>query len=736
MNQPETTFARPVEFAVALQEALRRLCADRAPPLPGWVAAPQSSRDARRLARWVRRAGDLAMVDAGPWLDPALGSSAQLLMVCTGEGWHLVDCREGTVALWSGAGDGVVHLSTLDPTTITSILSLRPAQDVTPRVATGIERQPGLLPFLREYKSRLVELVIAGVVINLVALMFPLFSMLVYDKVVGNGVTETLWALAIGLGLFVSLELVLKTMRTHTVETVACRMDARTERQLLENLLSRRGPMPPVGVMLARYRDLVSSREFLSSNWLLAMVDTPYVLMFLGVIAFVGGPIVLVPAIVGAVMVLVHWLVHKPSTRYAEIATQAQTRKITVLSEVLGAGEVVRSTHLRYALGRRFGQLAELGSLAQARGRYWAHLAHHVTATAVTLSAVGVLVVGVYRIESRDLTVGGLVAVSMLSARAVMALAGLTTMASRWTELKRAAAKIAELFDDGEADAGRPQVDPSSAQWQSRTHSLALRSVSFAHDPKRPLIDGLNLDVAPGQFVVLLGKPGAGKSTVLKLLAGQLKASTGDVMFDGHSLIDWPAEVRARRIGIKPQDAILFEGTLAENIIAGAESQVTQDSFNEALAVSGLDQWIASGELSLSQRLLPGGVNLSGGQRQVIALARALVTGSQVLLLDEPTVGLDQATEQGIVARLRAWAQGRTLIVATHSMAMVNVADRLVVLDGGKVVADGPREKVLVQPPAPQPRAAAPRPPQPAQPQPQQPVAGQPLPARQPVAPA
>jgi ATP-binding cassette subfamily B protein/ATP-binding cassette subfamily C protein LapB len=708
---PASDAVRPVSLATVLQVALRRLAPEKAAPLPMWAVEPGGSTSSgssssmsgsggerfdRKLAAWLRRAADLSLAAAGTSLDAALGTSAHVLLVEVESGWLLVDCRQGAAALWAGEGDAVAHLSTLEPSRIRRILSLRPAQDVSPRTATARASQPRFLPFLREYRGRLLELALAGVMINAVTVLMPLFAMLVYDKIVGNQITETLWALAIGLSLAVLLELVLKVVRTHTVETVACRMDARSERLLLAKLFEQRGAMPPVGAMLARYRDLVSAREFLSSSWLLALADVPFVLLFIVVIGLIAGPIVWVPIVASVLMVAAHWALHAPSHKYGEIATQAQTRKVGVLAEALGAGEVVRATYLRHAISRRFGQLAEESALAQARGRYWTHLGHHVTHTAVTLCGIGVLVVGVYRIEALQLSVGGLIAASMLSARAVAMLASLTLMAARYTELRRAARHLDALVADvGES---KPSIDAAAAQFGAMGNRLSLRNVGFEHDTSRPLIENLTLDVAPGEFVVLLGKPGAGKSTVLKLIAGLLRPSRGDAMLDGHSIADWPTELRARRIGIKPQEAVLFEGSLAENILAGAEAHVTAERFAEALHVSGLDQWIAKGELSLSQKIMPGGANLSGGQRQVIALARSLVASPPVLLLDEPTVGLDQATEAGIVSRLRAWSKGRTLVVATHSMSLVNAADRLVVIEGGKVVADGPRDRVLVQP--------------------------------------
>lgn len=723
--------AVPVAFPALIQETVRRLCPEATQPMPPWLAFPRNRQEGRRLTAWMRETHDLALARVAGTLDDAVGSSAQLLLLETAQGWHLLDCREGAAALWDGKAGGLTHASQIDRRSVTRILSVRPAQDVSPRNATRPERQPGMLPFLREYRGRLLELAAAGVVINAVAMSLPIFTSLVYDKVVGNGVTETLWALAIGMVLFVALDLLLKAVRTHTVETVACRMDARAEQRLMQSLLDQHGPMPPLSLMLARYRDLVSAREFLSSNWLMTLADAPFVAVYLVVVAMVGGPVALVPLGVGAAMMLWQWLLHKPAHRYVDVTSRAMQRKVSVLAEVLAAGEVARVTHLRYALGRRFARLAEMSSLSQARGRFWSQLGHHIASTAVTVNAVGILVVGVYRIEARELTVGGLVACSMLGSRALSMLAGLTLMSARWSELRIASAKLQALLGEstgatasgaaaagatGTDDAGpialpAPDVDaPGSegpiapaiaAPWQAADESLSLREVRYEHDSRRPLIDNLSLDVPKGQFVVVLGKPGAGKSTLLKLFGGVVRPMRGDVTLGGHSIADLPPQVRACRIAIKPQDAILFEGTLAENVVAGAELDVTPETLHRAMAVTGIDRWIAGGEVALSQKLLPGGVNLSGGQRQVVALTRALAIDAPVVLLDEPTAGLDQASEQGIVTRLRQWAQGRTVIVATHSMAVVGVADRLIVLDRGRVVADGAPSRVLAPQPAP-----------------------------------
>lgn len=697
-NDNESTGVRAeprahTEIGAVLAEALRRLCGDAPPALPAWSGHTDSPRARRRLAHWFVEKAGLSLSDLPPSLPAALGSGAHVLLVLDDAGrWHLVDCRDGVATLWTGQGAGFMPVSTLDAARVRRIVAVAPAHDLAPRDVGRPDTQPRWMPFLRQYRGRLVELTLIGLLVNAIGLLLPLFTMLVYDKVVGNQANETLWALAIGLALFVGLDLLMRMMRTHTVEAVACRIDAAMERRLLERLFAPGGPIPPVGAMLARYRDFQAARDFVSSNWLLTMADAPFVIVFLIVIAAVGGPVVFVPIVGGLVLVVVHGLLHLPANRYGEIATQAQARKTTALAEILGAGELVRATPLRHALGRRFTHHAADGALALARGRYWTHLTQHASAAVVTLCAIGVLVVGVYRIEGRLLSIGGLIACSMLSSRVVMMLAGLSTIVTRARELRRATRSLDALLGE---DVATPPIDPGSTQWSSRTQDLQVRGVGFAHPGGRSLLSDLDLEIPAGQFVAVLGRPGAGKSTLLKLLGGLWRPGSGEILLGGHALADWPPEARAATVAVKPQDPVLFEGTLAENIVAGAEAIVRPALFAEALAVAGLDQWIARGELSLSQRLLPGGANLSGGQRQLVALARALAIDAPVALLDEPTVGLDQATEAAIVARLRQWARGRTVIAATHSAALVQAADRVIIIEAGRIVADGPPSRVF-----------------------------------------
>ena len=247
------------------------------------------------------------------------------------------------------------------------------------------------------------------------------------------------------------------------------------------------------------------------------------------------------------------------------------------------------------------------------------------------------------------------------------------------------------LGDGGEAPATAQSVVPRPLEGR-----ITVRRLGYRFKADGPMaLDGLTFNIEPGERVGLLGRPGSGKTTMLRCLAGVVRPSTGEVLVDGVTVRQHDAYSRARWMAYKPQDPILFEGTLEENILAGAEF-VGRESVERALEVAGLQEYIRRGELNLGMAIEPRGVNLSGGQRQAVALARSLVSSPIILLLDEPTAGLDVAGEKAIAARLREFSQGKTLVVATHSHAMLAMLDRLIVVDGGRIVADGPREKVLV----------------------------------------
>ena len=553
--------------------------------------------------------------------------------------------------------------------------------------------EPSYLFPLRAYWTQYAEILVAGIAINFIALASPVFTMLVYDRIVGNRISETLWALALGMGLAALLDFSLRAIRAWYIEHIASNSDVMLDRALLRRLLHHDAAvLPPVGAVLNKYKELAAARDFITSGYLLSVADLPCYLLFMLALWIVGGAVVLVPLVAGILMVISHAVCAVPARDFGIQSRKAAGAKVALLAEILSEGELLKTSLLRVPVARRWQVESAAAATAGARGRFWTALGSASGNFWMLLTTVGTLVAGVYKIEARELTTGGLVACSMLAGRSMMSLASVTVLFTRFREMRRSGKELDELLGDGgETPAASQSVAPRPLEGR-----ITVRRLGYRFKADGPLaLDGLTFNIEPGERVGLLGRPGSGKTTLMRCMAGVVRPSVGDVLVDGVAVRQHDAYSRARWLAYKPQEPILFEGTLEENILAGAEF-TEREALARALEVAGLHEYIRRGELNLGMAIEPRGVNLSGGQRQAVALARSLVASPSILLLDEPTAGLDTAGEKAIAARLREFSAGKTLVVATHSHIMLAMLDRLIVVEGGKIVADGPRERVLV----------------------------------------
>jgi ABC-type bacteriocin/lantibiotic exporter with double-glycine peptidase domain len=553
-----------------------------------------------------------------------------------------------------------------------------------------LERAPGsdpmYLEILRAYGSRFVEIGIGGVLINSFGLLMPLYSRLIYDKVIGNHITDTLWALTIGLMLFAVLEFILRVTRTYYIEQLAGKFDIDFDTISIQRLLNNRFS-PGVGTVLAKYREINGARDVLSSSYMLIIIDFPFLLLYLVALGMIGGEIVWVVLVGGAMLVASQYLTKIPAQDYLQRSIRANTAKTDKLANLVAGIDTLKTS----AMQSRFVELLERDSRAtavnQAKNRFWMSIGYSLSNSGNTVISVGTMVVGVYLVEANQMSVGALIAASLLAGRASGMLSGVSTVLTRIDSFKKARRSFEKMFLT-EHDA--PQVQVNRQQIAGRIQIANLR---FRFDAERPeILQGISLNINPGEKVGLVGRSGSGKSTLLRCLAGVHRPDAGQALIDGLSVEAFTMDVRCRYIGYKPQDAFLFEGTLESNIFI--DGNVPAQVRDAALAISGLDESIAKGQLRLDQAVSAAST-LSGGQRQMVALARAVATLPSVLLLDEPTSGIDQATEGRILQHLMAFSRNRTLVIATHSPALLQHMDRIIVIDGGKIIADGPRGNIL-----------------------------------------
>ncbi len=555
-----------------------------------------------------------------------------------------------------------------------------------PQVRTDLRADPTYLTLLRAYGSRFVEIIVAGILVNLLGLLMPLYSRLIYDKVLGNHIPETLWALTLGMLLFIGLELVLRIIRVYYTEQLAGRLDGQFDEVSARRLLTAK-VQAPVGVVLARYRDLSAARDLLSSNYMLLLVDLPFLALYLVVLGLIGGHMVWVLLVGGGLLVGMQLLLKVPANDYAHAAMKAGTGKVDKLASIVYGMETLKTTPLQDRLMRAFLADAGANAVAQAKSRFWMNTSYAISTVGYTFISVATLVAGVYLVEDNLLTVGALIACSLLISRATTVLSSLAALLGRIEMFRRARAEFDQLFEEQE------QTPTADVLRQEMRGLIQVGNLLVHLDQKEnATLKNISLTIQPGEKVGLVGRSGSGKSTLLRALAGLHKPDEGHVLIDGVAVTAYAPEVRMRSIGFKPQEPFLFDGTVAANIFVG--DRVPGQVYEAALAVSSLDDLIARGELRLDQAIKAPG-NLSGGQRQMVALARVIACTPRILLLDEPTTGVDQQTEARIIERLAAYAGPRTLVVATHSPALLRHVDRIIVIDGGRIVADGPRDQIL-----------------------------------------
>jgi len=457
--------------------------------------------------------------------------------------------------------------------------------------------------------------------------------------------------------------------------------------------------LPPGGFarFLSHYRDLALSRDFVSSSYLLAIADLPFLLLYLAVIGIIAWPLMLIALALVLIFSLAGCVLQVRLTRLSHEAELANTHKLAFMGETLNSLDVVRTSPGGGALLRNWRELAEKSTRADAGKRLAAQHMGMLSLLLQTLTTVVILTSGVYLIHAQQLSVGMLIACNLLANRAMGMVASLFVVIGKWQDFKRSAARMEISLEDIKA-----QVSTPRARIEGHIRVVGL-SKGYAARP--PALEGVSFVTQPGERIALLGRPGAGKSTLLQCLGGLCHPDSGQILIDGLALNNIARFDRVKWLACKSQDPVVFAGTLEENLrISGVTSN---RRYAEAIWASGLEDEFKSGRMSLGMSLAERGSNLSGGQRQKVALARAFAQNSRILLLDEPTLGLDPENERLLAERLpKLIDPAAVLIMTTHSPVMLEMVQRIIVLEAGRLVADGPREK-LVNLPARKPVAVA-----------------------------
>lgn len=548
----------------------------------------------------------------------------------------------------------------------------------------------------RHAKRKLSEIALASVLGNVLALAGILFSMQVYDRVIPAQSIPTLWVLFIGVLFAALLEFMIRLARTHVSDIMGKHIDLNVSSLFFARAMAIKNDSRPksTGSFISQLREIDQVRELLTSTTVGAAMDIPFVLLFLGIMALVGGPLVIIPLIAIPLIVIPGILVQWPMAKLAKEGMRESAIRNAVLVESIEGVEDIKALQAEPYFQRQWEHTHAVGANIGMKQRVWGARLSGWASTVQQITYAGMLVFGCYLVMEGNITTGTLVACSLLSSRTIAPLMQLTMVFSRWQHAKMAMNGLDDLL--------KKPLDKSTDQKMAHCPVLAghyqVQKMQYSYDPEKgdqaAQIDGL--EIKPGERVAILGKTGAGKSTLLKLLSGQAQASKGKVIIDGVDMahID-PMDVR-RQVGYLSQDSRLFFGTLRQNLMLG-HPHATEAELIQALRISGAIGMVQQDAASLDRLINEGGRGLSGGQRQMVLLSRLIVRNPQIVLLDEPTASMDEQLEAWVIRQLQQWLTGRTLVLVTHRPALLSLVDRIVVMENGKVIADGPRDTLLQQ---------------------------------------
>ncbi|MET0063249.1 MAG: type I secretion system permease/ATPase [Candidatus Thiodiazotropha endolucinida] len=537
------------------------------------------------------------------------------------------------------------------------------------------------------------DVLVSSLLINLFALASPLFIMNVYDRVVPNNAIETLWVLAIGIFIVYSFDIVMRSLRGYFIDVAGKKSDILLSSMLFERVLGiKMAARPPsVGAFANNLREFESIRDFITSATVVTLVDLPFVLLFILVIWFIGGPLVYVPVVCIPIVILYGILIQSPLRRSVEATYRASAQKGATLIESLTAVETIKHLGAESEVQRKWEQLT--GHIAQwgVRSRLLSASVSNVATFFQQMSQVGIVVLGVYLIAEGELSMGALIAGVILVGRAMAPMAQVANLAVRYYQAKTALGSLNSVME-------LPVERPEGKSFLSREQfqgDIELDDVTFTYPgEEKATLRNVSMSISSGEKVAIIGKVGCGKTTIEKLMQGLYDPDSGAVRIDGTDLrqVD-PADLR-RSIGYVPQDIMLFYGSVRDNIVLGAPYADDNDILQVA-QIAGVMDFVNQHPHGFDMQVGERGEHLSGGQRQAIAIARALLLDPPVLMLDEPSNSMDNSTEAILKRQLSKYAEDKTLILVTHRSSLLELVDRLIVIDGGRVIADGPKAQVL-----------------------------------------
>ena len=548
---------------------------------------------------------------------------------------------------------------------------------------------------IRQSRHLYSEVFVASLLVNVFALATPLFVMNVYDRVVPNQATNTLWVLASGVALVFIFDFVMKSLRGYFLDIAGKRSDLLLSSETFEQVLNMKMQEHPkrVGSFANQLQEFDQFREFFTSTTLLTLIDLPFVLLFIGLIFGIAGPIGLIPLLVIPIVLAISYTAQRQLRPIIQDIFAESSRKTAMLVETLQSLEVIKALQAESTMQARWEQLQDQLANLGLKSRLGSLMTLNLIQLIGQTTTIVLVIAGVYAIKAGDLSIGGLIACTILTGRALAPMTQIATIMTRYQHALAAYGTIDRLMNlPGERDFKHQFLHRATLK-----PAIEFRSVSFTYPGQAvPALNSVSFNIHPGEKVAVIGPTGSGKSTIERLISKLYLPTDGSLLIDNTDIhqLD-PADLR-RQISYLPQESTLLAGSVRDNIRLGL-ANATDEQILNAANFGGIRSYFDQHPEGFDFQVGERGVFLSGGQRQGITIARALINQAPLMLLDEPTNAMDRQAEQDFIRQLHQYCENRTLVLITHRMNLLELVDRVIVMRGGAVMADGSKDAILSQ---------------------------------------
>ena len=593
-------------------------------------------------------------------------------------------------------GETVVSIDKLKQEYNGYLLVIKPAYNFNNRISRDVvvsQPKKWFWGAMKRNKSIYKQVALAALLINMFILATPLFTMNVYDRVLPNNALDTLWVLAIGILVVMVFDFILKLMRAHFIEVAGKRADIAMSSKIFDQLLNIRLDAKPAstGQFVSRLQSFESVREFFTSATIATIVDLPFIILFVIIIFYIGGPVGYVSIATVIIAFSFSWYMQTPIKSTVEQSAKEDQIKQTTLTETVAGLEIIKSVRAQNRMRTHWENSLNQTSYFGKKAHFLSQIVTFFTQFTAQFSNIAIVVAGVYLASEGEMTMGGIIASMMLNGRVIAPVSQIVGMIIRFDRTMLSLNNIDEIMN-------MPVERHEEKTYLSRPDlkgDIIFKDVNFSYKDQNFLVlKDINLTIKEGEKVGIIGKIGSGKSTLWKLLMNLYEPKSGSILIDKTDIrqID-PVDLR-RAIGCVPQEPFLFMGSIKDNITIG-EQYASDEEILRASKIAGVHDFLGKHDAGYDLMVGERGEGLSGGERQSITLARALLTEPGIMILDEPTNSMDGQTEEAFKRRMKDIIKDKTVILVTHRPSVLSLVDRLIVMDDGKIVADGPKEQVL-----------------------------------------